>query len=271
MVCLAAVGVWLVQCAPFGHRRGVACHLDLIWSPWGHCQNFGPRKDTVGRGRSPKDLFGCRWGVAGRLSLVRVLWGRGYFPGLSLATVGTWPVPWVLSGHREVEACPLVPICMPWGCGFSHGPCLIAGGSWPMFCVPYGRREDVASHLGLSGCCRGVPGPLNPVFPLCSRGWTRGPRLVAVWVCPGSWASCGWRVGVAGVLSPIWLPWGRCRCFGPSLAVVRAGRSSVFDRVALVASILSWALSGQGEGVAGVLGPVWPQWGRGRPIGFVWL
>jgi len=52
---------------------------------------------------------------------------------------------------------------------------------------------------------------------------------------------------VAGFLGPAWLPWGRDR--SPSLRVA-AGK----------AWPVSWTPRGCFGGVAGPLGPAWPQW-----------
>jgi len=78
---------------------------------------------------------------------------------------------------------------------------------------------------------------------------------VGAWLVP--WVPCGRLGGVAGPLTPVWLPWGRGRSPGPRVAAVGAW------------PVLQ-AQCGRRGGVAGHLVPVWPPWGVAGPVGPVW-
>jgi len=78
--------------------------------------------------------------------------------------------------------------------------------------------------------------------------------MAAVGAWPVPWAQYGRRRGVAGLLGPVWPPWGRGRSPGSRMAAVGAW-------------LVPWAPYGCVGGVAGPLGTVWPLWGRGRSPG----
>ena len=126
-------------------------------------------------------------------------------------------------------------------------------GAWPVPCTR-------------SGCRGSVFGSLDPIWMLWGRGrspwsrlaewghgWFPGSRLVAVGVWPVSLVLSG-RVGA-------WLvPW----VLGSPLGDVSGPLHLVL--VAMGVWPVPWVPSGRRRYVAGLLGPVSPTWGCGRPV-----
>jgi len=81
------------------------------------------------------------------------------------------------------------------------------------------------------------------------------------------WASSNRRESVAGLLGPVWTPWGRGRSPGPRLAPLDRGRS-LGPRLAIVGAwLFPWALAGRRWSVTRPQGLVWLPWGRGPSPG----
>jgi len=72
---MAAVGAWLLSCALYGRRCGVAGPLGPVFPPWDRGWSPGPRLAVVGCGLSP----GLRMAAVGRVQsskpCMAAVWG----------------------------------------------------------------------------------------------------------------------------------------------------------------------------------------------------
>jgi len=251
-------------------------HLSAVWA-WPF---FRPRLSAVGAWPVPWAPSVGRGGVAGPLGPICLPWGSGRSPGPRLSAVGGCPVPWAPSVCRGGVAGPLGAVCPLWGrgyssrsvwvscgCGRTPGLCMAAVGAWPVPWVLSGCRGAWLVFWGPSRRRGGVAGLLGPVWPPWGRGRSLRRRLFAVKAWPVPWVPIGCRGGVADPLGPVCPPSGRDRSPGHRLDVVGAW-------------LIPWAPSGRCGDVAGLLGfvwsrvsmagflcPVWVPWGRGRSPG----
>jgi len=90
---MSAVGTWLVPCAPYGRREGVASSLGLEWPPRVRGRFPGPRTTAVGACTFPWAPYGRREGVVGFLG--------------PYGCPSAWPVHWAPYHPRGGVAGPL--------------------------------------------------------------------------------------------------------------------------------------------------------------------
>jgi len=289
---MAAVGAWPVPWTPYGLHGGVAGPLGLVWPPWGRGFSPGSRIGVVGAWplfyasyafregvAHPLAPYCRRGGVAGPLGHVWPPRRRVRYPRPRMAAMRVRPVPWAPYRRRGGVAPPWVSYCrrgsvatllgfvwLPWGRGRSLGPRMAAVGAWPVPWNPYGRRGGVAGPWAPYGCSGGVGGPFGPEWPK--------------WGCGRPWALYGRRGGVAGPLALVWLPCASGRSPGPCIDAVGSWPVPWACMVTMEAWPVAWvpnlrrgewpvpwAMYGQRGYVAGLLGPVWPPWKRGRSFG----
>jgi len=103
--------------------------------------------------------------------------------------------------------------------------------------------------------------------PPWGRGCSPGSRMAAVVACPIPWALYSRREGVAGPMGPVSPPWGRGRSLGSCMADVGCGRFPGPHTTAVGAWPVRFAFYGRRGCVVGPMGPVWLPWGRGRSNG----